>query len=77
MSDVTALCDTCWVSREGRLERACTLRVEDGLRIGTCSEEALRARRVGMDRALAIRAATTAYDDDRWDSAKPAHHDLG
>lgn len=46
-------CDTCWVQVEGVLERACTLRSRDGLRVATVDPPVLAAREEGMDRLLA------------------------
>jgi formate dehydrogenase major subunit len=41
-------CDVCWVERDGELVRGCTLRFEDGLKIGIDTPLALAARREGV-----------------------------
>ena len=46
-------CDVCWVEVDGELVRGCTLRSQEGLRIGSRVERATAARHEGMDRILA------------------------
>src|SRR5690606_31038872 len=46
-------CDTCWVEVDGRLQRACSLTLHDGLTLSIAASEAVAARAEGMDRILA------------------------
>ncbi|ASK34315.1 formate dehydrogenase subunit alpha [Alcanivorax sp. N3-2A] len=46
-------CDTCWVVADGQLQRGCSLKARDGLRIGLNDEQAEQARREGADRIVA------------------------
>ena len=45
-------CDTCFVTVNGSLVRACTIRAEDGLTVSTRDAASEAARREGMDRIL-------------------------
>jgi len=46
-------CDVCWVEVDGELQRGCTLRSREGLRVVSRGAAARAAREEGMDRLLA------------------------
>ncbi|TVP51086.1 MAG: formate dehydrogenase subunit alpha [Halomonas sp.] len=45
-------CDTCWIEVNGKLERGCALRTEEGLQISSRGPQVVAARHEGMDRLL-------------------------
>lgn len=45
-------CDTCWVELDGKLERGCALRTEEGMQIASRGPQVVAARHEGMDRLL-------------------------
>ncbi len=46
-------CDVCWVEVDGKLVRGCTLKMEDGLRVGLAKEKPRAAREEGYQRIIA------------------------